>query len=133
MSEKNQLLKAKDIRILWEWGSRENGLKIKELIVVEFKKEDIGKWPLHLYKRYGCDTGNCYAGWGDNVTANLLAEIISLCVNDGFENKDALNAAFREFRKIEEIKDVIDLVFKGGMGGRAMSGDLMSDVKNDVD
>lgn len=123
----NQLLKAKDIRILWNCGRGDDCPKIKELIVVEFKREDYGKWPLHLYKHYDNDTGNCFAGWSKNVTANLLAEIIILSINYGFVDEKAEDSAFREFRKIEEVKEVIDLVFMGGMGGRAMSGDLMEE------
>ena len=106
------MMKAKDIRILW---STDKEGKISDLIVEEFLEKHLTDEQRSLYERYSFDIGNCWVDWEHDPFKNLLSEIGRITILYGFANDAVILKALREFRKIDELREIIDLIFAGGI------------------
>ena len=103
-------IKQCDARILWNDKYDHDTQKrfITDFLVVKFKKDeaDEGNWPMHLYKTYMKDIGNCnFDGTWEKATPGVL-NLIFFGEYD-YENQEHRDRIFRELMKIEEYYNEI--------------------------
>jgi hypothetical protein len=104
-----EMILKKDARILFNDSTTNDGVKISELIVAEFKDGDEANWPRHLYKKYDKDFGNCnFSSWDKCSLAHVL---LILYASYGFKDEEVEAAALMELTKIKEFnKDIIQFL-----------------------
>ncbi len=87
-----------NIRILF---NKNNDGKITEIVIKEFKIENIENWPRYLYKHYQSDIGNCLAGWEEWDFVDIL---LYLLFHNGFESDKVIDKFYKELYQVEEFK-----------------------------
>ena len=111
MSDKLELIKQEDARIVWNDGDKE------ELHVYEYKESESYRYrleksnPLHkkdLYKHCGFSGGNCFDKFGEISKDELIALCFDIIIFYKFTD---LEMCFYEFGQIEELECMRKLLY----------------------